>query len=609
MPSFRSGGFFNFAGNVMQGIQNGGFFVSFLIQDALGMTAPRVITGFKRDKEVTGELNYQEGMEVLLREAITGPTMMAIAPAMMVLAAKFGKTTSVNTKIIKRLGKHFKEYVSNSKFNKELLNDKSKFKTEYMKQSVKDILENTVGKENVSDKNVDYIMNQISNYTNIPENIEKKGLRWKSKYKNSCLDNITKHINDITYSKSKNLDLLEKVKLGVGNDTITVNTREAFESLMKYSDDAIISNKNLASLNSEAAENVMDTAIAKRAITNITTVATTLGILSVIPKIYARSDISPSAKTAEKLKNSESEQNITDKQTENISFKGKGHNSSSILSKLGKFLREHLGDRFATEMEYDGINFTNTLMAVLSVFGLLLPRGLRAYNRAQIDENGKRDKSEICEILIRDLSSALSVIFAVPMLTRAFVSAYENKVGFVLMQKDRTKTGFKKTLDLINPMSKSHVFSNKELEALYGNVNSKEKMLNLCEYVNKNNGDIQKILEKSEFVSEVFNEKTLNLTSLNNLSKAEKNSKIIEFFKNKAVTDEAITKMMNGIENSVKNNKILACAKGMNSIPACISMFLISPFILGIFIPELTYANSRRMHRKQEQKNKTITNA
>ena len=67
-PNFKSGGFLGMAANVMQGIENQGYLASFLIQDGLGMTAPRVWTGFNRDKEITGKWNVQEGFEVLGRE-------------------------------------------------------------------------------------------------------------------------------------------------------------------------------------------------------------------------------------------------------------------------------------------------------------------------------------------------------------------------------------------------------------------------------------------------------------------------------------------------------------------------------------------------------------
>ena len=46
-------------GSIMQWIESKGYFISFLIQDGLGMTAPRVWTGFHRDKEITGKYNKQ----------------------------------------------------------------------------------------------------------------------------------------------------------------------------------------------------------------------------------------------------------------------------------------------------------------------------------------------------------------------------------------------------------------------------------------------------------------------------------------------------------------------------------------------------------------------
>ena len=92
------------------------------------------------------------------------------------------------------------------------------------------------------------------------------------------------------------------------------------------------------------------------------------------------------------------------------------------------------------------------MFAALSIFGLLAPRGKRAWDRAQIDENGKRDMTELNEILLRDTVSSLSVVFAVPILTKVFVNAYENKLGFILTNKaSEGKSGFKKFLDVINP--------------------------------------------------------------------------------------------------------------------------------------------------------------
>ena len=55
---------------------------------------------------------------------------------------------------------------------------------------------------------------------------------------------------------------------------------------------------------------------------------------------------------------------------------------------------------------------------------------------------------------------------------------------------------------------------------------------------------------------------------------------------------------MKGKNCKPKNNKILSFARGLNSLPGFIATFLISPLLLGIIIPEITYANTRRIHRK-----------
>ena len=77
---------------------------------------------------------------------------------------------------------------------------------------------------------------------------------------------------------------------------------------------------------------------------------------------------------------------------------------------------------------------------------------------------------------------------------RFFSDYYESSInhqGFILTNKaSENKNFFKKTLDLLNPFSDLKVLTNAELEALYGNINSKEKMMNFCNYVNNKGGDL-----------------------------------------------------------------------------------------------------------------------
>lgn len=593
-PSFRAGlgSVLNASGGLMQAIENGGFLTSFLIQDTIGMTAPRTCAGFLRDKEITGEYNIQEGMEVLGREGLTGPCMMAVAPIMFLLAAKCGRSTSVNTSLIKRFGNSLKEFINSPSFDKNLLKDANKFKEEFYKINLEKMLSNSLGKENFSKESVEYILKELKNFEKIPQGEKLHWFRGKSKYRQERMNNIIEHINNIKYKTNTDLDMLGKLKVGIGENVKTYKTSDAIEAMIKYTDDAIVANKNLAKLDAINAEKIMNKSIAKRIITNVSTIFATLGVLSVLPKIYARSDVAPSARAKLECRESVNK-------NENISFKAK----NNLLEKLGKKVASSKKyDKLSSELEYNGHNFTNSLMAGLSLFGLLAPRGLRAFNRAEVDENGKKDLTEIWEILIRDVTSSLAVVFAVPMLTRASVTGYEKKSGFVLMNKDRSLNKMQTVLDLFNPYSKAHVLTNSEISALYDNIDSHKKMVNFCEYIDKNGGDLHKILSKSNDAK-----KLINLDDLKGLNKQEKNSKIKNIVKqlgNKAKDqkslDELVQKVMKGASGA-KNNKIASFARGLNSVPGLLTTFLVSPYILGWLIPRLTYKNTQRIHAKQEE--------
>ena len=591
-PSFRAGmsNLLNLSGNTMQWIENQGFLASFLIQDFGGMTVPRTAAGFLRDKENTGHYNMQEGFEVFGREVLTGPSMMAVAPLAMLIAAKFGRSTSVNTALIKRFGNSLRELVSKPEFDKKLLENPEKFKQVFYKSNIEKMLNDTIGKENTTKESIDYILKQVNNF----ENTNIKGRRARNKYKKSCMDNIVAHINNLKYSSSDELDILQKVKFGSDKlDSKKVfSTKDTIDGMIKYSNDAITANKHLKALDEIQAESIKNKSLAKRLITNISTMAATLGVLSVLPKIYARSNTAPGARKVEDQKTRDY----------NIAFEGKQPNKN-LLEKIGKQIGKNDSDFVSSELEYNGHNFTNTLMAGLSVFGLLFPRGMRAYSRAQVDEDGKKDLTELWEIILRDLTSSLSVVFAVPMLTRACVTSYEKNSGFVLMHKDRNSNSkLKSSLDLLNPYSKAHVLTNSEINALYNNIDSKSKMLNFCNYIDKNNGDLQKILSKSEHAGTIFNKSTVELASLKGLDKSAKNKKIISVIENlnKDNADDLIKNLMK-TTGKMKSNKIATFARGLTSVPGVITTFFISPYILGWFIPRLTYKNTRRIHEKQDR--------
>ena len=288
----------------------------------------------------------------------------------------------------------------------------------------------------------------------------------------------------------------------------------------------------------------------------------------------------------------------------NPSFQGKGINSDGFFSKLGNFSTKKIPEKCQALLEYTGYNFSKTTFALLATLGLLWPRGKHAWERASVDENGKKDMTEIYEILLRDTVSSLSVVFAVPMLTKMLVKSYEDNVGFVLTNRASDgKNAINKFLDVINPYSDLEVLSVADLDAIYGNIDSKAKLMNFANFVDNKGGDLEKILSKSENQSQMFNEKTFTLDSIKGLTKEEKNKKILDLFEKFEVTDknaknEVISKLMKG-SGEIKHNRIAKMARGLNSLPGFISTVFISPVILGILIPMLTYSNTRRANAKK----------
>lgn len=592
-PSFKSIGMssvLDLSSFMMQWIESKGYLVSFLIQDGLGMTAPRVWTGFHRDKEITGEYNVQEGLEVLGREGITGPYIIGVAPAILALTGKFCKSTNTNTRLIKRLGANLKEMISKPEFDKSIKNDAQKFKKEFYKYNLSKIYKDTVPNDTKSEETINYLVAEFEKYNSKDKKASKK-----------ALNNIVEKINNKMVENSDSLYSINKVYVGTDSTKTAFSSGEVIRALKDFGEDAIANNSAASSIDASAVDNIKNNFAAKRLLTNIANIVVTLGGLSILPKLYAPSDVAPGAKTMAHLQHKDGNNNTKD--ASNPSFKGKGINTDGFFAKFGKLITKYTPEKLHELLEYTGYNFSKTTFALLATLGLLLPRGKRAWDRAQIDENGKRDMTEINEILLRDTVSSLSVVFAVPLLTKMMVRSYEDKLGFILTNRASDgKNAFRRAMDVINPYSDLEVLSVADLDAIYGNIDSKAKLLNFSKFVNSKGGDLEKIISKSENSNVMFNDKTFTLESIKNLSKAEKNKKIIELFERIDEADphvkEGISKLMKGSGN-IKHNKIAKMARGLNSLPGFISTVFISPVLLGILIPMLTYHNTRKANAKK----------
>ncbi|MBR6127208.1 hypothetical protein IKQ21_05940, partial [bacterium] len=571
-------------------IDKQGYLVSFLIQDGLGMTAPRIGTGLFRDREETGKLNFKEATEVMLREVLSGPYMMAVAPAMVLITGLFCKSMRTNTKLIKLVGDNFKAMIKEQGFDKAIQKDPAKFKEKFYRYSVEKFYRDTVPNDKNYTKAVDDILNEFKGITS--SSMKTRGV---------AVEKITEIVNQGIAQNSNEFDKIGRLSINLDGKVNTFKVKDAIYAIRDFGIDAIERNNETASIDEGAIENIKNNLAARRLFFNIANIVATLVGLSIIPKIYARGKVAPGAERLLKAQETQQKPQTTKEENKKeIGFKGKGINSDGILAKLGKFLIKTVPDWMKQEFEYDGINFTKSLMASLALFGLLLPRGKKAYDRALVDENGKKDLSELNEILLRDTISSLGVVYTVPILTKCFVKACESNTGFVLTNRaSKDKSWYKKFLDVINPYSNLRVFSSGELQALYNNIDNKAKMINLCEYITIKEGDLSKILSKSENSKLVFNKHALNIESLQNMSLKEKNETITNFFKKMDETkaNELIKKIMQDA-GKVEKSSITRLARGLYSVPGAITTVIISPVILGCLVPMLTYSNTRKAHAK-----------
>ena len=598
-PSFKSLGLsiLGGTGTAMNWIEKQGYLVSFLIQDGLGMTLPRVLTGFNRDKEITGTYNIQEGLEVAGRELMTGPYIIGVAPIMLAITGCFCRTTNTNTRLIKRISESFKKMINDPNFDRSIMETPEKFKQEFYKYHISSIYKESVPGDKNPQETIDFILNEMKSFE--PKN--------KKKVKDAALARIQARINNKMLETSSELYKVNTLSVGDEHTKQAFNSGEVITAIRDYGIDAIDRNKNRSSIKENEIENIKNNFASKRFLTNIANVVVTLLGLSFIPKLYVRGDVAPGAKLHTKTPAKDKEQGkqenaVAETPADSPAFKGKGINNDGFFARMGKFLVKHTPEKLQALLEYTGYNFSKTTFAALATFGLLLPRGKKAWDRAQIDENGKRDLTELNEILLRDTISSLSVVFAVPLLTKAIVRAYENKQGFILTNRASDgKNWFKKAMDIIWPYSNLEVLSVADLDAIYSELDTKAKLLNFSNFISSKGGDLSKIISKSDNASLMFNEKTFTLDSIKNLSREEKNKKIIEFFEKFDGSDELIAKVMKG-PGEIKHNKIAKVARGLNSLPGFISTVFISPVLLGVLIPKLTYYNTRKAYEKASAK-------
>ena len=146
---------------VMDGIERGGIAASFTVQDMFGTNFPRTYNGLQRNRDITGEYNFQEAKEVALREFITGPSMFLIP-----LAILFGVRNLAGTAYSvpgKRIEAFSNILTGNDELKNILVNTPDEFKSKYYASVFRNILSSSTTRLNDAelDRNANYFAEQL----------------------------------------------------------------------------------------------------------------------------------------------------------------------------------------------------------------------------------------------------------------------------------------------------------------------------------------------------------------------------------------------------------------------------------------------------------------
>lgn len=102
---------------IFKWIDSKGFFVEFLIVDAVSLIAPRVWIGLNRDKEKLGHYNYQAGAEEAGREMTSGPSMNIIPMMILAIVSKLKPASHIDKDALQCLTHNMKDVIRNSEGN------------------------------------------------------------------------------------------------------------------------------------------------------------------------------------------------------------------------------------------------------------------------------------------------------------------------------------------------------------------------------------------------------------------------------------------------------------------------------------------------------------
>ena len=566
-------GSFNPIVMLMDAIDRGGFAASFIAQDGIGMVAPRIYEGLNRNRKEdengkkTGPLNWEFARREGIREVLSGPSAFLIPLGILSIIKRVsGSANNVHVSHIKALGQNLTEYIAK---NPEQLKNSVELKKGYYAKVFENALRNSTDESFVEND----VKNTAKKFADTLVEVETKRAGKNRKSANELYSKLVEEYMNIRKSHAAPSSDELGVTMKMTDGELGTNIRRLTQSLTDYTGDVL----NKAAKKGISPENIQEF-IAKfnkqragtRVLSNLGMWSAVVVFYTLIPKLYNLGlkhdpglkglEDTPDNKAINNTKPDKKAADKTDKKEDkDVSFTG------NFVQKLGDTAAKKGGvSNILKIFEFNGASMSVPAMLTL-LFGFCLPP---RYVNAKSDKERK-------EILVRDISSFVAILFGAKALSRGFSDMFAKISGLALNVKPKNHSDglFQKIKNYFTAGAGVEVLSSEQIVSKYSDLSGYKDGINgFFKFLQENGGNVKKVLKLDKKVKE-------NADA------------ILQHFKNKSLKeatleeiDDAFRKAKGSIalENiysifSSKDNKFINRAKTYNSAFGFASTLVLVP--------------------------------
>lgn len=274
-------------------IDNGGFFIEFLIVDTISLILPRIWIGLNRDKEELGHFNYKAGKEEAGREVLSGPSMNLIPMGILATVCAVQPASRMERSTLEGLTHNMIQVVDGA--TAQSVSGKG---AELSKKLADKLFDEAFGTQFIGSKA------EFSNL--LVESTKHKQKSWISKMfgqNDPFTDAANKFAEKVAELNNRGAEAPidpKALSIKTGTKPTSVNAANLFEDFHNYHRDVVdkLTKESITSSAADVLNKIKNNRLLLKTATAFTGFMTVGAFLLYLPKIYQQGKISPAEESA-----------------------------------------------------------------------------------------------------------------------------------------------------------------------------------------------------------------------------------------------------------------------------------------------------------------------